>query len=86
MRTYSFYLYDDMGDLLGSSSLALESDDAGRTQAREILFAYPDCEEVEIWEALRYVGQGRRTGGDLFGPAQRRDFHSDLGERARVRH
>jgi hypothetical protein len=60
MRTYCFYLYGTDGALIAPATEQLDCDHAARDRSIEILETYPGCQEVEIWEHHRYIGQGRR--------------------------
>jgi hypothetical protein len=50
------------------------------------LFAYPACEEIEMWEAPRYVAQGRRTRADGLRRVPGRDLANNPIERSRLLH
>lgn len=65
MQGYTFYLYGVEGGLLASMTASLESDQSARTRAFAVLCAYLGCDEVEIWQERRYVGQSRRPHGDF---------------------
>ena len=65
MQDYTFYLYGLDGGLLASMTESLVSDVASRGRAFTILGAYLGCDEIEIWQGRRYIGQSRRPHGDF---------------------
>jgi hypothetical protein len=77
MRPYIFYLYKDDGSLIGTVTREAESDEAAQALSLELLGAHPGCEEMEIWEAPRYVAQRRRKAAGFLGLSPRH-----VGEKA----
>ncbi len=65
MRAYTFYLYGHDGGLLASMTAMLGHDEHARTRAFATLCAHLGCNEIEIWEERRYVGQSRLPHGEF---------------------
>ncbi len=82
MDAYSLYLYRD-DRLIVTRVVMAASDEAAKTRARAVLRASKLCEEVEIWQRGRYIGQCRRSIGP--GPRMGRPSLRVVGGSSRAR-